>query len=92
MEGLLYYIRFYNSEIEFWKIGITSKSIEKRFATIKNFYRKYALKYEVIYSKKMSIKDAFINEQKILKEHKDSRINIDYNNFRTTEAFNKDIR
>ena len=38
--------------------------------------------------KHMNFYDCFKKEQAILREYKDHRININYNGFKTTEAFN----
>jgi hypothetical protein len=83
--GILYYIRFYNSEIEFWKIGITSKSINERFN------KNYKLNKEIIYQNKDTFYNCYKKEQDILNKNKKFRININYNGFKTTEAFSKDI-
>jgi hypothetical protein len=88
--GVLYYIRFFNDEMEFWKIGITSKSVKKRFWPVHKM--KHGLKYEIVYEDKtMTFYEAFKTEQKILRENSDNRMIIDYNGFKTTEAFSCDI-
>ena len=38
--------------------------------------------------KHMNFYDCFKKEQAILREYKDHRFNINYNGFKTTEAFN----
>jgi len=83
--GILYYIRFYNKDMEFWKIGITSKTINERFN------KTYNLKKEVIFETHDTFYNCYKKEQSILKKYNKYRINIDYNGFKTTEAFTKDI-
>ena len=91
-EGILYYLRFYADDGSvFWKIGITNKSIERRFDPAEVFYNKYKLRYDKIHIHKSNMKECFKLEQLILKENKQSRITINKNGFRTTEAFSKDI-
>lgn len=82
--GILYYIRFFDDDIEFWKIGITSKTIEERFARSK-------LQYEVIFQDKDTFYNCYKKEQQILRDNMDLRLIIDHNGFQTTEAFIKDI-
>lgn len=90
--GILYYIRFYNSNTEFWKIGITSRTINERFGLEKNMEAKTNLHREIIYTiDDMSFYDCFKEEQRILNEHKEKRITVDYNGFRSTECFSEDI-
>lgn len=90
--GILYYVRFFNEEIEFWKIGITSRTINERFGNSKKIKTKYNLNMEIIFEdNNLTFYEAFKKEQEILKKYKKYRINIDYNGFKTTEAFEKDI-
>jgi hypothetical protein len=91
--GKLYYVRFYNHEIEFWKIGITVKEvIGERFNNEKLFKQKYNLEYEILNIKEFdTIQQAYDIEQGILRKFNNLRVTIDYNNFRTTEAFDKNI-
>lgn len=87
----MYYIRFYNSEIEFWKIGVTVRELEQRFGLSSLEYLR-KLKYEIIFVNSYSnIDTAYIQEQYILNVFTNNRITINYNGFQTTEAFNKDI-
>ena len=83
----LYYLRFFNHEIEFWKIGVTSQAIHTRFDNIK----RSKLKYEIIYEAISSYQKCFQQEQHILKKYKANRVKIDYNNFSTYEAFSQDV-
>jgi len=91
MNGILYYIRFYNKEIEFWKIGITTKTIEERFETKLLHEEKYNLKYDIIFTIKDTIQNCYNMEQKILKTFNPNRIKVNHNGFISTECFNKDI-
>ncbi len=83
--SILYYIRFYNEDIEFWKVGITSKTIDKRFSRYKY------LNKEIIYKKSGTFYECYKGKQIILKENNKFRINVKYKEFKSTEAFNKDI-
>jgi hypothetical protein len=85
--GIVYLLRFYNDEIEFWKVGITSRTIKERFR--KSLLRCVTeLNYEVLdVIDNISFYEAFKKEQEILRNYKNLRINIDYNGFKTTEAF-----
>jgi len=91
--GRLYYIKFFNTEIEFWKIGITTKLVEGgRFESKKLFEKKYKLKYEVIFEKHFDdIINAFHEEQLILKENNQYRFKYNENGFSSTECFKIDI-
>ena len=90
----LYYLKFYNNDSVFWKIGITSnENVENgRFENKQLFKLKYNLNYEVIFVKEFeSAVEAFNEEQKTLLEFNEFRINVNFNGFKTTEAFKKDI-
>ncbi len=91
--GKLYYIHFYNNEIEFWKIGITIREvIGGRFDREIMLAYKYNLKYDVIFINEYdNIQEAYNIEQNILRSNNKDRITIDYNKFYTTEAFNRNI-
>ncbi len=93
LPGKLYYIHFYNDEIEFWKIGITKLNIEGgRFANNINFKSKHNLNYDIIFVKDYdSYNECFIIEQYILKHYDYYRCSIDYNGFKTSEAFDINI-
>jgi len=83
----LYYVKFYNGNIEFWKIGISMFGANKRFTRkIKN-----DLNLDIIFEKKTTVIEALKEEQEILSKFKDQRININYNNFKTTEAFSCNV-
>ena len=69
--GKLYYIRFWNDEIEFWKIGITKNSIEERFSKPEVFKVKHDLNYEIIFIKEGRLYyDCYLEEQRLLKENR----------------------
>lgn len=84
----LYYLRFFNNEIEFWKIGITTRPLRERFGNTKS---KYGLDYEIILENKYTLENCHSLEQKILSSKKDKRIVVDMNDFRSTECFNENI-
>ncbi len=94
-KGIVYYLRFYdnyvNPSIEFFKIGITKLSLDDRFLDYQNLYRKHKLNYNIIHIQEMNTIDCLSMENKILKKYKSSRIKIDFNGFKTTEAFSTDI-
>lgn len=90
-ECYLYYIKFYNNETEFWKIGITSKTLEQRFK-LKLLEYHYNLKYKVLFLNKLNtVDEAYYQEQYILEAFKEYRVYTDYNGFRTTETFSRDV-
>lgn len=88
MEASLYYLRFFNDENEFWKIGITTRSIKERFGNTRS---KYDIDYEIILESKDTLKNCHSLEQKLLNTYNDHRITVDINMFRSTECFNIDI-
>lgn len=89
--GKLYYIRFFNDEIEFWKIGITVRDLVNRW-NLDSIGITKNLKYEILFINNYdNINDAYIQEQYILNAFDSERVIIDYNGFKTTEAFNKDV-
>ena len=89
--GTLYYIYFWNDDIEFWKIGITRKSIEERFWE-GQYSPRFDLNKKVIKTwQGLYINECYRKEQEILAEMVEWRIKIDHNNFSTSEAFSKDI-
>ena len=91
--GDLYYIHFYNDEIEFWKIGITKLRVEGgRFAHKRIFKEKHNLEYKILFIKKYNTyKECYEKEQSILKTYSSNRLIIEYNGFKTTEAFDINI-
>lgn len=87
----LYYIKFYNNETEFWKIGITSKTLETRFG-LKLLEYHHNLKYKILFLNELNtVEEAYYQEQYILEAFKEYRICTDYNGFKTTETFSKDV-
>jgi len=91
--GKLYYVRFYNEEIEFWKIGITSRTVKERFGTERYIKNKFNLNIDIIFIKDdLTFYETFKEEQRILKENKKNRITVNYNSFISTECFAIDIQ
>lgn len=89
--GRIYYIHFYNDDINFWKIGITTLTADKRF-NLNTFKNRYDLNYDIIFENELkTIQQAYNLEQKILTMYNENRITIDFNKFATTEAFNKNV-
>lgn len=87
--GILYYIRFWNNETEFWKIGITKNRCSDRWTCDGGVI--YGLLVEIIFEKEMTLYEAFKEEQRILDEYKDRRITVDHNGFHSTECFTEDV-
>ena len=85
---ILYYINFYNKYIKFWKIGITTRLLNKR---INELNKNSKLKYKILMEEKDTFFNCFIKEQKILKQLINKRIKINYNGFKSTECFTEDI-
>lgn len=88
--GRLYYVKFYNKDICFWKIGITTKTVQERFKIINND-TPYGLKCDILFEQNGNIYDCYNLEQKILETFNKERVTINYNNFKTTEAFSEDV-
>lgn len=87
----LYFINFFNDEISFWKVGITSKTLDKRFK-LKLLKLHHNLDYQVIFEKVFpDLNSAFLREQMILFAFDKDRIRINYNGFKTTEAFSSNV-
>ncbi|MCF8339719.1 MAG: hypothetical protein K9I82_01985 [Chitinophagaceae bacterium] len=83
-DGILYYLKI--NDGKYYKIGITrSYDLQSRICSIKS--RGKLSKIEIIFEKKMSIYDAFIIEQKIIKENKNVNIARNW----STEIFSEDI-
>jgi hypothetical protein len=90
-KGILYYIRFFNEDIEFWKIGITKHTVEKRFGDQKKFLQKYGLNYEVLLTYDDAMKNCFEIEQTILSRLSDVRQSVKIKGFKTSESFKEDV-
>lgn len=87
----LYYIKFYSKEITFWKVGITTKTLGQRFG-LDLLKLHHNLDYNIIFEKEYkNLNDAFLREQLILSEFNNERVRIDYNGFKTTEAFKSNV-
>lgn len=87
-EGILYYVKYYNDNECFWKIGITKYDANHRLRldNLKNY------NYEIIFEKEYDeICDAFNDEQLILNKFNNNRISIQNEDIKTTEAFNEDV-
>jgi len=89
--GELYYIRFYSEHRQFWKIGITSRSLSERF-NFNSLYMKHGIKYDIKFINCYdTIQQAYDEEQYILRHFNDKRLTIDLKGFYTTEAFEYDV-
>jgi len=84
---ILYYLRIYNDEIELYKVGITTRTIEERWSSLK----KSGLKYDVLIEEEFDNVDAAYTVEQIILKHS-KRKTIEHNYFRSTECFEKDIR
>lgn len=91
LEGYLYYLHIYNDNVNYYKIGITKFSDIKYRWNINNF-KKNHFNFDVLFFKKCrNYKDAFIQEQNILRKFKKYRIYVDYGFFKSYEVFNHEI-
>ena len=81
----------YNKDFEFYKVGITSTSIIKRFGSSSMVNLKHNLYYDVLYTKKGNFTDLFLEEQAILRKYHKNRIKVNYNKFSSYECFDNNI-
>ena len=81
-EATLYVIHMWGMDENFYKIGITSKSISERFRYLKNY------QYEVLYEGSFSGYDARMLEIKLHSSHKKYRYNPYEKFYGYTECFN----
>lgn len=89
--AILYYLRFYSTkeDMEFFKIGYTTKTIHKRFPKMQ--LKKSYLDYEVIYSAEGTMLEMINKEQHLLRKFHKHRFKCSYNGFATTEAFSDNV-
>ena len=91
LEGYLYYLHIYNDNVNYYKIGITKFSDIKYRWRINDFKRNH-FNFDVLFFKKChNYKDAFIQEQNILRKFKKYRIYVDHGFFKSSEVFNREI-
>lgn len=91
IKGSLYYIYFYTDHSEFWKIGITSKSINERF-NLDKLSNDFNIHHKILFLNEYeSIQRAYNEEQFILAKFNNKRIIVDIDGLYTTEAFNEDV-
>lgn len=64
--GRLYFIRAFNENEEFYKIGITIQSVQKR-------YKSFEYSYEILFDEPMTIFEAFQKEQELKRQYKQYR-------------------
>ncbi|MBC8427591.1 MAG: GIY-YIG nuclease family protein [Proteobacteria bacterium] len=83
--AILYFIKLYNINEEFYKIGITTKEIASRIKDI----RKY--KYNIISEIKITLYNAFLKERKFLIDFKEYKYKPKLYFGGHTECFNKEI-
>lgn len=88
--GIVYIVKFMMIETStvYWKVGITSKTVENRFwtpGTIKN-----GILLEIIHQHYTTFYQAYKIEQQILKENYSIRTIIENSSVSTTEAFTKE--
>lgn len=84
----LYYLVI--NDGEFYKIGITTKSVSDRIKGLKSKANAFGetINFKILREKEMTLFEAFQLEQKILEENKSSRV---YTKPWSTEIFRKDI-
>lgn len=88
---LLYYIKFFNDKITRYKIGITSRTLEKRF-NFQLLKLRSSLDYEILFVKECkSVDEAYEMEQYILDIFFNKRIYTNYKGLKTTETFTEDV-
>lgn len=86
--AILYYVRFWNNDTEFWKIGISKYlTTEERFGENNIFLNKTTLHKKDVYIERNTLYNCYIQEQKILSKYKPKRVKVSVNGFSTTEAF-----
>ena len=91
IEGHLYYLHIYNDKVSYYKIGITKFSNIKYRWNI-NKFKENRFNFDVVFFKTCcNYKDAYIHEQNILHKFSKFRIYVDYDFFRSSEVFNRDI-
>jgi len=86
-KALLYIIKCWNDEEEFYKIGITGRTIKERFKTRKNFN----YKYKIIYIKYMIPELIYDLEKEILEKYKKYKYIVKENFEGKTECFNLNL-
>lgn len=89
----LYYIKFYNDEIEFWKVGITTQDVfGGRFDKHDVLATKYNLNADLIRVIEFdNVYEAYDAEQQVLLQNTENRIIVNYNGFNSTECFSKNV-
>lgn len=91
LEGHLYYLHIYNDNVSYYKIGITKFSDIKYRWNINKFKENH-FNFDVLFFKKCrNYKDAYIQEQNILRKFSKYRIFVDYGFFKSSEVFNREI-
>lgn len=90
-QAIVYYVKCFNEEKVFWKVGITTKSIDDRLFNKTLFKLKHKLDREdkIIFAGDLF--NCYKIEQDLLQKFNDKRIRIDYNDFQTYEAFSEDV-
>lgn len=84
-DATLYYFSINNGE--FYKIGITTNDPRDRGKSLKSKSKGFIKNYNIIYTEKMSLYDAFLKEESILQKFSDKRTYTKW----TTELFNEDV-
>lgn len=86
IQGITYYVHVWNDDIEFWKIGITTKTVLERLRL-----HKFGFEFEEKILLESDIISCHALEQDILEKYHSDRIRIDLPGFKTYEAFNRDV-
>ncbi len=89
--GKLYYVKYTTPNLVFWKIGITSKTLEQRLGKNLILSEKHNICYEKIFEMDGSVNQCYKAEQKILKTYHNNRIKVDIPGFCSTECFNMNV-
>lgn len=87
----LYYMRFFNDERQFYKVGITTRGVYERF-NLHSLNERCGLNFEIIHIQENNTDDeAFEIEQSILNKYSKERIRVDYRGFKSTECFESNV-
>lgn len=81
----LYYLKI--NDGEFYKIGITARTVKGRIKSIKHASKGIIKKVEILKEINIPLYNAYLTEQKIILDNKENRLHL----FWSSEIFNKDI-
>jgi formate dehydrogenase assembly factor FdhD len=82
--AIVYYVKFITESEIFWKVGITTDTVNKRF-------KYYKIKPNIISELKTTLYDAVYKEDRLLEENKDFKYKSKYLNTGSNECFRQPI-